>query len=287
MSIPWGVLYMLKKFQEHLAENRKADNTIKSYFLTVKGFILWHQGIYGQPPDQLTRQEVLNYVTYLRTVRGLTNRSVNTKLAALQALNEFLIETGCQTELVLSKRDYLRVQTAYANPSTISRDQVETFRQQILAGQGLRDYAIVTVLAYAGLRISEVLALRLGDVDLAAREITVQHGKGDKMRVVFIGDKVVNAIKEYLQRRPSTDSPYLFLSRKGGALSRGQVNRIFNLYSDTITPHTLRHFFCSNAIEAGYSINEVANQAGHSNIHTTLLYTNPTRERMKEKANLL
>lgn len=62
-------------------------------------------------------------------VRGLTNRSVNTKLAALQALNEFLIETGCQTELVLSKRDYLRVQTAYANPSTISRDQVEMFRQ--------------------------------------------------------------------------------------------------------------------------------------------------------------
>lgn len=278
---------MLKKFQEHLAENRKANNTIKSYCLTIKEFMLWHQGIHGQSPDQLTRQEVLNYVTYLRTVRGLTNRSVNTKLAALQALNEFLIETGRQTELVLSKRDYLRVQIAYANPSTVSREQVEALRQQILAGQGLRDYAIVTVLAYAGLRISEALNLRVGDIDLAAREITVQHGKGDKMRVVFIGDKVVAAIREYIQERPDTDSPFLFLSRKGGALSRGQVNRIFNAYSDTITPHTLRHFFCSAAIEAGYSINEVANQAGHSNIHTTLLYTNPTREKMKEKANLL
>ena len=52
-------------------------------------------------------------------------------------------------------------------------------------------------------------------------------------------------------------------------------------------PHTLRHFFCSNALESGYDINEVANQAGHSNIHTTLLYTNPTREKMKEKANRL
>ena len=86
----------------------------------------------------------------------------------------------------------------------------------MLAGQGLRDYAIVTVLAYAGLRISEALALRLRDVDLAAREITVQHGKGDKMRVVLIGEKVVGAIKEYLQDRTDTDSPYLFLSRKGG-----------------------------------------------------------------------
>ncbi len=281
------MLPLLVGFRRCLIESGKAENTVKSYCLAVRGFLHWYQGIRGQPPAQLLRQDVLNYITYLRTIRELSNRSVNAKLAALQALNEFLIETGHQTELVLSKRDYLRVQTAYANPSTISKDQVEMFRQQILAGQGLRDYAIVTVLAYAGLRISEVLALRLGDVDLAAREITVQHGKGDKMRVVFIGDKVVNAIKEYLQRRPSTDSPYLFLSRKGGALSRGQVNRIFNLYSDTITPHTLRHFFCSNAIEAGYSINEVANQAGHSNIHTTLLYTNPTRERMKEKANLL
>lgn len=278
---------MLKRFQEYLTKSGKSDNTTKSYCLTVKGFLLWYQGLRGQPPEQLTRQDVLNYVTYLRTVRGLTNRSVNTKLAALQALNEFLIETGRQTELVLSKRDYLRVQTAYANPSTVNRDQVELLRQQILAERGLRDYAIVTVLAYAGLRISETLDLRLSDVDLAAREITVQHGKGGKMRVVFVGDKVVKAIKEYLQARPDTDSPYLFISRRGGALSRGQVNRIFNAYSDTITPHTLRHFFCSAAIEAGYSINEVANQAGHSNIHTTLLYTNPTREQMKAKANLL
>lgn len=112
----------------------------------------------------------------------------------------------------------MRVQTAYANPSTVSREQVETLRQQILAGQGLRDYAIVTVLAYAGLRISEALNLRIGDIDLAAREITVQHGKGDKMRVVFIGDKVVAAIREYIQERLDTDSPYLFLSRKGGGI---------------------------------------------------------------------
>lgn len=232
-------------FQRYLEENGKAENTVKSYCLTVKGFLAWYQGIRGQRPERLLRQDVISYTTYLRTIRNLTNRSVNTKLAALQALNEYLIETGRQTELVLSKRDYLKVQTAYANPSTVSKAQVELLRQQILSERGPRDYAIVTVLAYAGLRISEALALRLSDVDLAAREITVQHGKGDKMRVVFIGDKVVSAIKEYLLNRPAIDCPYLFLSRRGGALGRGQVNRILNAYSDSITPHTLRHFFCS------------------------------------------
>lgn len=120
-----------------------------------------------------------------------------------------------------------------------------------------------------------------------SREITVRSGKGDKARVVYIGDKIVNAVREYLKERPDNGCPYLFISRKSGQLSRGQVNRIFNDYSDTITPHTLRHYFCSAAMEAEYSVHEVANQAGHSNIHTTLLYTNPTRKKMKDKANRL
>ena len=222
----------------------------------------------------------------LRTKRKLANHSVNSKLAALQYYNEFLIQTGIQNDLILGKRDYLKVQTAYANPSIVSREQVESFRRRVLAASGNRNYAIVTVLAYAGLRISECLALLPEDVSLTDKEITVQQGKGAKARVVFIGDKVIEAVRNYLEERPDTGSPYLFLSRRGGALSRGQVNRIFNANPSTITPHTHRHFFCSTAIEAGYSTNEVANQAG-PNIQTTLLYTNPTREKMKEKANLL
>lgn len=127
----------------------------------------------------------------------------------------------------------------------------------------------------------------MGDISLAAREITVRHGKGDKMRVVYFGNKVANAVREYLKSRPATENPYLFPGRGDSHLTRGQVNRIFNAHSASITPHTLRHFFCSNALENGYSIGELANQAGHSNVHTTLLYTNPTKEKMKEKANLL
>ncbi|MEC5393653.1 site-specific integrase, partial [Klebsiella pneumoniae] len=65
------------------------------------------------------------------------------------------------------------------------------------------------------------------------------------------------------------------------------VNRIFKSYSNVITPYQLRHFFCTNAIEKGFSIHEVANQAGHSNIHTTLLYTNPNQLQLKNKMELL
>ena len=278
---------MLEPFCSFLREQGKAENTVKAYCLAVSGYMRWYADSYGVPAGQLCRADVLEHISYLRTERKLANRSVNSKLAALQCYNEFLIQTGIQKDLILSKRDYLKVQTAYANPSTVSREQVESFRRRVLAGSGKRNYAIVTVLAYAGLRISECLALLPEDVSLTAKEITVRQGKGAKTRVVFIGDKVIDAVRDYLAERAVTGSPDLFISRRGGARSRGPVNRIFNAYSSTITPHTLRHFFCSTAIEAGYSINEVANQAGHSNIQTTLLYTNPTREKMKEKANLL
>lgn len=278
---------MLKSFCDYLKEGGFAKRTVETYGQAVHEYMEWYQATFDEPLQKLYRANVLDYISYLRTVRKLVNRSVNTKLAALQNLNGYLIKIGVQTDMVLSKQDYLKVQTSYANPSTVSREQVEAFRQRVLEGSGKRDYAIVTVMAYAGLRISECLALSPEDVSLTAREITVRSGKGGKTRVVFIGDKVVNAVKEYLMECPNTGRPYLFISRRGGQLSRSQVNRICNDYSDTITPHALRHFFCSTAIEAGYSINEVANQAGHSNVHTTLLYTNPTREKMKEKANLL
>ncbi|MED3825546.1 TnP I resolvase, partial [Priestia flexa] len=83
------------------------------------------------------------------------------------------------------------------------------------------------------------------------------------------------------------ESPYLFISKKREKLDRTVVNRIFKSYSNVITPHQLRHFFCTNAIEKGFSIHEVANQAGHSNIHTTLLYTNPNQLQLKNKMELL
>ena len=243
---------MLEGFCEYLRRQGKSENTVKAYCQGMKEYMRWHEETFGKRMKLFLRANVLDYISYLRTVKGLSNRSVNAKLASLHSFNLYLIAAGYTKEVVLDKQDYLKVQ-----------------------------------LAYAGLRISECLALRVEDISLPAREIKVRHGKGDKMRVVYFGDKVVNAVREYLRNRPKTENPYLFPGRGDSHLTRSQVNRIFNEYSESITPHTLRHFFCSNALENGYTIADLANQAGHSNVHTTLLYTNPTREKMKEKANRL
>lgn len=273
-------------FHTYLKEQGKAENTIRSYVRCVAAYQSWYLESTGLSMQQLYRANILDYMSYLRTVKKLSNGTVNSHLAALACFNDFLVGAGVQTEMVLNRRDHLRVQRQFANPSDLSRQQVEEFRQRVLVKHGKRDHAIVTLLAYAGLRISESLALYPEDINLITREVVIRAGKGDKQRVVFLNDKIVNAVQEYLKERPD-GCPYLFVSRLGGQLDRSAINRVFNDCSDCITPHKLRHFFCSVAIEAGYSIAEVANQAGHSNVHTTLLYTNPTREKMKEKSNRL
>ena len=181
--------------------------------------------------------------------------------------------------------DFMKVQIQYASPCSVDKKEVEAFRQRMLESGSKRDFAIVTLLVYAGLRRSECVDLKLDQVDLVAKEIRV-IGKGDKQRLVYINDRIAAAIREYLKER-NADSPYLFASRQCAKLSASRINQIFNQYSDTITPKTLRHFFCSNALENGYSIHEVANQAGHSNVQTTLIYSNPSAKQMKEKANKL
>lgn len=184
---------------------------------------------------------------------------------------------------MILQSDFMKVQLQYASPCTIGKKEVEAFRQKLLEGGNKRDYAIVSIYIYTGLRWSECVGLRLEDIDLTAKEIRVT-GKGDKQRIVYLNDKTVHAIREYLKvRRPY--GPYLFCSRQRGRLSSTRVDRIFKQYSDVITPRMLWHYFCSNALENGYSIHEVANQAGHSNIQTTLLYSNPSAKEMKDKAN--
>lgn len=148
-----------------------------------------------------------------------------------------------------------------------------------------RDYAIVTLFAYSGIRRGEYAGLKLDQVDLTAKEIRV-IGKGDKQRLVYINDKIVHALWEYLKDRKS-DSPYLFVSRQSEKLIPSRINQIFNKYSDNISPKTLRHFFCSHALESGYSIHEVSSQAGHSSVQVTMLYANSTAQAMKDKANKL
>lgn len=271
---------------EYLKGEGKAENTVKSYMQHIGQYLKWYEETYGKEFKQLYRANILDFVSYLRNIKKLDPRSTNAKVSSLISFNGFLIKEGIQDSHVITKKDMMKIQQNYASPATVEKKDIEEFRQAVLIHQGVRDHALVTLLAYSGLRISEALNIKLTDINIKAREVKIMSGKGDKYRVANINDVIANALYEYLRTRKS-ESEYLFVSRQADKLNRTRINQIFNKYSKKITPHTLRHFYCSRALETGQSIAEVAAQAGHSNVAVTLLYTNPSRAAMKAKANLL
>ncbi len=278
---------MLNNFKDYLLQDNKSKNTIDSYSNHINQYFKWYGDSFGMKFQKLHRENVLEFKSYLLNIKKQKANTINTKLSALISFNEFLVEEGLQDNIVISKKDMMRIQSQGTSPTDVTKSDVEKFRQQVLEQEGIRNYTIVTIMAYCGTRITETLNIKLSDINTISREIIIRRGKGDKQRIVYMNDKVVNAIKEYLKYKKETDLDYLFISNKGNKLDRTVINKMFNKYSDTITPHQLRHFFCTNALENDFSIHEVAYLAGHSNIHTTLRYTNPSENEMKSKLNRL
>lgn len=278
---------VLDEFIEYLKNEEKSINTIKGYAADLKDYFKWFEESFSKDFKILLRQNVLEYKSYLQNIRRNNAKTINHKLSSLLKYNHYLVSKHIQDDIVIDAHDKIKIQLEYASPTKVTEAEVKQFLQTVLESRNTRNYALMVLLAYTGVRISEALNICMDDFDLNGKECIIRSGKGDKQRSVILNCKVINALKEYLKNRNNLSSAkgsvYLFISKKNKKLDRTTVNRIFQQYSDKITPHQLRHFFCTNALEKGMLTHEVANQAGHSNIHTTLLYTNPDQKKLMQK----
>lgn len=289
----------LDDFQTYLHIIEKSENTNQAYINAVRRYAEWFASRYGHEPKQLFQENISEYKAYLQ--RSDTNPSTfNARMAGLRTWNDFLIANGVQKEIVISKEDedYTKIQKQYASPAIHTLDEINQFIQTVLEQGSKRDYAQVIFLAFTGLRISESLNLKMVDIHLDSRELVVRNGKGNKIRTVYLMDRVIRALrgdlnKEREQYRFAEESPYVFLSNRNNKLFRITFYKALDKYSKIagiephIMPHDFRHFFCTYFLENGFDVHEVAAMAGHSNIHTTLLYTNPSRKRILEKMNAM
>lgn len=288
---------MISEFKRKMYLDGKSERTIESYVNSVKEFFKWFDDSFGNVEyKKLYRENILEYKSYLKNVKRsaksgnpLSPKTINAKLSALICFNE-LIEPD---NIVVSKRDLIKIQEEIVSPTTITKKEVEEFRQIVLQSEGCasrRNFAIVTILAYAGLRITECLNLRKTDICLESSELKVTNGKGEKSRIVIINSKIVSAVREY-QKTDHVESEWLFHNSRGERLNQTTINRVFKLCCPkgyNITPHTLRHFYAINAVSSGiFTIPEIANQMGHSSIKTTMRYMNPNLEEIRKKVEQL
>lgn len=283
----------LNKFELYLLDEAYSPNTIKGYINDMKLYATWHNNQHSDL-DILDRQDIIAYKVYLKNSKRQDSKTINHKLCSLKKYNEYLIDINVMDTIVILKKDMFKVQAEFANPTDLTNEEVRAFFNDIKTDNNktaLRDFAIVYLLAYTGLRISECLNIQHRDLNLVEQELVVT-GKGNKQRTVYLNDNVCAVLKDYLDNNRNFKnygdfirSQYVFISNRSKQLTTSRVNQIFDKYNSKIHPHSLRHWFCSNAYESGMLLHEIANQAGHANIQITMRYTNPTKQQLKDKMN--
>lgn len=267
-------------------ERGASRNTVLAYRRDLADF-----GRYLQGPrrelDALTSRDVSEYLLALRR-RGLGARSVARRLSALRGLYRHLVRAGTVTRDPTEQLDSPRPPRRL--PRTLSIEDVATLIEtpDTTRPDGLRDRAMLELMYASGMRASEVLTLRLEDLNLAAGYV-VCTGKGSRQRMVPVGAQAARWLRRYLDdgRRPSgkrRDPGTVFMNRAGRSLSRQGLWGILKRAARraglraTVSPHTLRHSFASHLLERGADLRSVQAMLGHADISTTQIYTHlPSR----------
>ena len=270
-------------------EKRQSQNTLAAYRRDVSRFAKY---LPNKRLDDAKVSDVRSFLVFLRNEEGLAPSSVARCLSSLKSFYEYLsvenLISENPTETIASPRPWRKL------PNVMSVEEVDALiaTPNINTLAGIRDLAMLELIYATGLRVSELVSLKMSAVDLEVGYLR-SLGKGSKERVVPIGDVAKTAIECYVnnarplfqKKRRSGD---LFLTRRGNAMTRQGFWKILKKYSikakieGAVSPHALRHAFATHLLERGADLRSVQMMLGHSDISTTQIYTHVLRQRMRE-----
>jgi integrase/recombinase XerD len=289
----------MEKFILYMKEQNISDNTCNSYANDIKLYKKYYKDSFGEDLTNLIHEDISMYRSYLLK-HNISAISINRKISALKMYNEFLVHEDLQEKVIIIDKDYIKVQKSMIQKQLPSERDINMLKHFSCRDKknSKRDFCIIILLLYAGLRESELVNLRIVDIKLEERFLNI-IGKGNKFRQVMINNLMYNALKDYLDERQNMNikNPYLIIGQKNKQtskpLNRNFCNRLLNKYKEIckinyLHPHLLRSYFCSNALHnAGYTIEQVANQAGHSSLNTTKGYLISEQKDLLKLSNLL
>jgi integrase/recombinase XerD len=243
------------------------------------------------PLEAVTLDTLRSYIDHLRS-RGLSNRSIGRQITTLRGFFGFLVE---ENQVPANPAELLVIpKIASSLPKYLDRSTVSQVIKspQEHSRTGLRDRAMLDLLYATGLRVSELIQLRVSDLEEGEGIVRV-IGKGNKQRLVPVGRAALQSVELYrTQQRPlllkARVSPYLFVTARGTRMTRqgfwkllrehGKAAGIFR----SLSPHVLRHTFATHLLEGGADLRSVQTMLGHADIGTTQIYTHVMRSRLRK-----
>jgi site-specific recombinase XerD len=269
-----------------VAELRRQDvaaKTLVNYRSDLLQFARWFEGSRGESftAAAVTPTDIRDYRGYLITTAGAKPATVNRRLAALRKFFGWAKGAGLVAD---RPTDAVRgVEESQRAPKSLDRREADRLIRSAEQSGSKRDLAILQVLRHTGLRVGELAAVRLGDVEISERKgsVTVRSGKGSKYRVVPLNLDARRAISEYIEVRPKVADEHLFISQRGAGIGAQAIENVVKKYArraglDDVSPHTLRHSFGKSALDAGVDLVTVAALLGHDSVETTAIYTQPS-----------
>jgi integrase/recombinase XerD len=278
-----------REFLRYLrVERGLSPNTLDAYERDLKKLVKFAE---ARDRELVTveRADVLAFIKELRE-GGLEPQSLARTLVTVRNLYKFLILDGH-----IHHDPTVNVETPRAwqtLPKFLTKEEVERLLEEpdVATDEGLRDRAMTELLYASGLRVSEMVSLKLADVDLDAGLVTCL-GKGSKERRVPVGRSAIEWVRRYLPARRrmlgDRDEQSIFVTSRGTSVTRQMYWRRLVEYGERarlgrITPHMLRHTFATHLLEHGADLRSVQMMLGHGDISTTQIYTHVTNERLRE-----
>ncbi|MFA4991721.1 MAG: site-specific tyrosine recombinase XerD [Candidatus Omnitrophota bacterium] len=282
---------IIEEFLSYLSVERgMAKNTLTSYRRDLGKFSEFLKTEKPGAVGSISRQTIMSFMLKERD-RGLASNSVSRELACLKSFFKFLIKENRIKEdpanIIESPKLWKKL------PFALNLSEVEALlaAPNLRDPMGIRDKACLELMYATGMRVSEIVYLKMDDVNMEVGFVKC-FGKGSKERIVPFGRKAKEAVARYLDKaRPvflkKKVSNFLFLTRLGGSMSRQTFWKIIKRYAKEagikkkITPHTLRHSFATHILERGADLRVVQELLGHSDISTTQIYTHVSKDRLK------
>jgi len=286
-------MYQVDEYLTHLlVERGLSKKSVEAYSHDLCRFFSW---LTHEDPEKVTLHDLRDYMAWLRK-KKLSARSVARAMSAIRGFYRYLLEE----ELIEKDPTELidRPKMERSLPDVLSRADME----KLLSGpdedslEGIRDRAMLELLYAAGLRVSELVDMSVGDLDMEAGVVRVV-GKGDKERLVPVGEMALRSIVKYIrdarQKFAGGGKPQaMFLSRRGKGLTRQAVWYRIKHYTmkagldGKVSPHTFRHSFATHLLEGGADLRAVQAMLGHADISTTQIYTHVDRQRLKNQYDM-